>query len=282
MLALIAGLALPVAGQTVGSESGQTEGCKEDSNGNKASLNQATPAKPKYKPYTADFKITHVQTLGNGAAITQESTMVWARDSQGRVMSSATSILPNGDHTPLTIVDTNDMANATQTSWDSQTKKAKVLKGPPPEQRNGCWQSESGKNKMSFPPAHPTGTVAQSGSTGKPAVSLAAEPQPQRPNVVTEDLGSKTIQGVEAHGRRTTRTISAGVMGNDQPLVITQEDWEAIDLGLKVHSVIDNPQWGKDTTELVKLDQSEPDPALFQPPEGYEIVTEEMVPCKEP
>jgi hypothetical protein len=96
-----------------------------------------------------------------------------------------------------------------------------------------------------------------------------------------EDLGTMTIQGVEARGQRWTTTIPVGEIGNDQPLVQTQEDWCVPSLRLAVRTLSDDPRMGKRTTELVKLDQGEPDSALFLPPEGYEVVTEEMVPCKE-
>jgi hypothetical protein len=91
-----------------------------------------------------------------------------------------------------------------------------------------------------------------------------------------------TILGIEAHGTRYTTTTPAGEIGNDQPLVRTQEDWFAKGSGINVRNVTDDPQQGKHSMELVKLDQGEPDPALFQPPDGYEIVTEEMVPCDAP
>jgi hypothetical protein len=47
--------------------------------------------------------------------------------------------------------------------------------------------------------------------------------------------------------------------------------------------VTDDPRTGKRTRELVELSQSEPDPATFQPPEGYEVVTQELheVPCQQ-
>ncbi len=84
-----------------------------------------------------------------------------------------------------------------------------------------------------------------------------------------ESLGSNTINGVVAEGERVTTTIPAGAIGNDQPLVTTHEIWKSTDLNLIVLEVDDNPQSGTRTKELVSLDRSEPDPALFRAPEGY-------------
>ena len=103
---------------------------------------------------------------------------------------------------------------------------------------------------------------------------------PQRPQA--EDLGITMIEGVEAHGRRMTRTIAAGQIGNDQPIVVTNEYWSAPSLGgLTLKSVTDDPRNGKTTREITHLDLGEPDPALFQPPPGYDIKIQELhqVPC---
>lgn len=99
-----------------------------------------------------------------------------------------------------------------------------------------------------------------------------------------EDLGTTTIEGVEAQGRRFTSVIPVGQIGNDRELVQTIENWFAPSLGIEVRRVEDSPQNGRTTTELTHLDLSEPPLATFQPPEGYEVTTEELhqVPCETP
>jgi hypothetical protein len=59
--------------------------------------------------------------------------------------------------------------------------------------------------------------------------------------------------------------------------VSTTERWTALTVGLNgliVREIIDDPQMGKWTKELTSIDQSDPDPSVFQPPSNYEIVTE--------
>jgi hypothetical protein len=90
-----------------------------------------------------------------------------------------------------------------------------------------------------------------------------------------EDLGTQTINGVEARGRRVTTTTPAGAIGNDAPLTSITETWTATMPGLSglfVRSVFDSPQTGKSTRELTNFTLAEPDASVFQPPEGYEIV----------
>jgi hypothetical protein len=107
-------------------------------------------------------------------------------------------------------------------------------------------------------------------------VTSGTETTPARHAPKREDLGTTTIQGVEAHGWRYTRTTPVGEVGNDQPLVNTQEVWTSPELGQVVRSVRSDPRAGTTTKELVSLDLGEPDPALFQPPEGYEMHSSEM------
>jgi hypothetical protein len=91
-----------------------------------------------------------------------------------------------------------------------------------------------------------------------------------------EDLGTATIQGVEARGQRWTTITPVGQIGNDRELVSTNEVWAAVNLGIPMREVNDSPQGGKTTTEVVRLDLSEPPLSTFQPPEGYEVVIEEL------
>jgi hypothetical protein len=262
----VAGVALPALGQTTPSV--QTASCK------------VPAARPQPKPYYAEFKTTHVQTLGNGAIITTESTRIQAMDSQNHVLFSNSQTQNYGDHSVQTWANVTDRAAGTQTTWNSQSKKATVIKEPPVEQRHGCWQTVDGHQTRNYPDPQARGAATQSGVVVKPSTV----PAPQFPHraMVSEDLGTMTIQGLEARGQRHTTTTPAGEIGNDQPLVSIQEDWFATGYGFSVRSIRDDPQQGKETTELVKMEQGEPDPAIFLPPEGYETVVEEMVPCKQP
>jgi len=45
--------------------------------------------------------------------------------------------------------------NGRQITWNSQTKVAKVIHLPLPDQRHGCWVSESGQMHMNYGAGHP-------------------------------------------------------------------------------------------------------------------------------
>jgi hypothetical protein len=92
-----------------------------------------------------------------------------------------------------------------------------------------------------------------------------------RPSMQHESLSGKTINGIYAEGVRMTQTYPVGYFGNDRPIVVVHETWTAPDLKIIVLTTSDDPRTGTRTTEVTNIDRSEPDPALFQVPEGYTI-----------
>ena len=88
----------------------------------------------------------------------------------------------------------------------------------------------------------------------------------------SESLGTKIIEGVEAEGTRTVKTIEAGAIGNELPIEIVYEKWYSKDLGLVVYSRNYDPRSGEQIYRLTNIDQTEPDSSLFTVPSDYKIV----------
>ncbi len=86
-----------------------------------------------------------------------------------------------------------------------------------------------------------------------------------------EQLGTMTIEGVQAVGTRTTTTIPAGQIGNDRDLNIVSERWYSPDLKMTVLSKRTDPRMGETTYRLTQINRSEPDPSLFQVPADYTV-----------
>jgi hypothetical protein len=89
----------------------------------------------------------------------------------------------------------------------------------------------------------------------------------------TEQLGTQNFEGVDADGTRTTTTIPAGSIGNEQPILIVYERWYSKELRMIVYSKHSDPRFGEQTYRLTNINRSEPDPSLFQPPPGYKVVS---------
>ena len=216
-------------------------------------LPQGAAAKQTQLPYTAEFKTTRIQTLADGSTLTHESTEVIARDAQGRtanITNSEAGMEGSAARTSATIY---DPATRTTTSWFSPGQRVIVT----------------------------TNSASQTNTCAANLVRTAPQVQtiPDQPKPVNDDLGLQTFLGVEARGHRSTTTYPAGVIGNSDQLVRTYEVWFSTTPGLagiNVRQVSDDPQTGRSARELVKFTAGDPDPSLFQPPEGYETVTHEV------
>jgi hypothetical protein len=104
-----------------------------------------------------------------------------------------------------------------------------------------------------------------------PAEKNSAEDHRPQPIITTQDLGTKTIQGLETTGKRTTTIVPIGRSGNSAPITKTYEVWTSADMELVVKQIWNDPRSGERTVELKDLSQVAPDPALFRPPAGYEV-----------
>ncbi|MDR3726281.1 MAG: hypothetical protein P4K86_04475 [Terracidiphilus sp.] len=221
---------------------------------------KASPAA--WLPYMAEYKIVRVQVRAGVTSLPHESRIVTARDAQGRQMAATTEIPAWAEAKPVTHFHVFDpMAHLTFT-WSFPGKKATVTAIP-----------FYGEIQM---------------SCGDAVVRIASMDCEMKPTKVTlEELGTKTIEGIEARGRRTTWTTPSEYVGKDKkhkpPVcpaeVSTTELWKAMTpglTGLVARQVSEDAQTGKYSKELVKFSQREPDAAVFRPPAGYEIVNREV------
>ena len=87
-----------------------------------------------------------------------------------------------------------------------------------------------------------------------------------------EDLGFSFIENVQVHGYRDSVTFNPGTYGNDLPMSTVREFSYAPSLGINLVSVVEAPQFGKQTFTGTQLETREPDPKFFRPPAGYVVV----------
>ncbi len=206
------------------------------------------------EPFTASITRTSVDKLGDGTKITHSSTSTEARDAQGRTYTQTTTTEGSGTFTRTTVF---DPVAKTITSWGSQSKIATVVTLP-------SWTGGGGRGDRPAPPAGAGGPEGKGpGGNGRP-----------HPQVTTEQLGTKTLDGVTATGVKTTMTVPAGAEGNDKPLVSWREVWTAPDLKLVLLETSDNPRAGFSKVEVTSLTIGDPDSTLFQVPSGYTVKTE--------
>jgi hypothetical protein len=225
-------------------------------------------------PYSATVINESVQTLADGNRIVQKSTGTTARDSEGRTRNDAAlpmigNMAPASAPHLVFIVDPVAQASYTL-NLDEKTAHVmggKMLSGPAPagsDVAGAKWFARTSGpvlSSLSSMPAPPMG-----------ALTLSISPDKEQAEARTEDLGVQVIEGVNAQGVRTTRTIAAGEIGNEKPIEIVTEVWTSPDLKTVVMSKRTDPRSGEQTFRLTNIARSEPDPSLFTIPADFKTV----------
>jgi len=203
-------------------------------------------------PFSATMTTETIQILADGNHIDRTTTGAVARDSQGRTRREMTlpAIGPwatSGKAAPH-VVFINDRVAGTQFVLQPDKKVARKV-------------VRMGRGKRGGRPG--------SGADGNVFYRRGAGRNAE--NVTTTSLGTQTINGVQAQGTRTTRTIPAGAMGNANPIVTTNERWYSPDLQTVVMSKRSDPFSGETTFQLTNIQRQEPDASLFQVPSDYAV-----------
>ena len=219
-------------------------------------------------PYSAQAVTQHVQVLSDGNRITQTTSNNVARDSKGRVYrEESLPGLGNSNAEPPHLILIEDPVAGQHITLDSNSKTA--IKTPAAQMK----KADEAAARQGVPPLSQGITLMfDTAGSGQPPQTLSAmKIKADDEKAATTDLGKQTIEGVVAHGTRITRTIPAGEMGNDLPIVITTETWYSPDLKVLVMSKSTDPRMGETTYKLTNLSRTEPDPSLFQIPADYVI-----------
>ena len=188
-------------------------------------------------PFSADLITESTQALADGNHIHQTSTSRLYRDGEGRTrreqsLDSLGVLAPNANLPPVVFI--NDPV-------------AHV-------------------NYALSPSAH---TATRSAGAGRRMRVPQALPGGQ--GLKTESLGHQAIEGVPAEGTRTTMTIAAGQLGNEQPIQIVTETWYSADLQTVILSKRSDPRSGETVTRYANISRTEPPHALFEVPADYKV-----------
>lgn len=227
-------------------------------------------------PYSATITNESVQTLADGNRIIQNNSGTTARDSEGRTRQDAA--LPmlgnlsaaNAPHIVF-IMDPVAQISYTLNLTDKTAQKlapsgaivgggGTVGTGPVTSTKAFFGQS-AGVSAAGGPlPALPPPMFIQK--------AVIAEDDSQ---ATTEDLGTQTMEGLQVTGVRTTRTIPAGEIGNEKPIVIVTEVWTSPDLKTVVYSKRSDPRMGEQIFKLTNITRAEPDASLFIVPADFRV-----------
>ncbi|MFZ1136772.1 MAG: hypothetical protein WAN69_17610 [Candidatus Korobacteraceae bacterium] len=199
-------------------------------------------------PLTAVVTVTRDTTLADGNKIHNESQAKVYRDSQGRVRRDVgvDLVTPATGNVKRNVVMIMDPVAGKRYMLNPDNKTARAMPMHGPRQHGD------------------KGTDAANGETRGPAQAGALK---------KEDLGTKTVNGLQAEGVRVTRTIAAGSIGNDKPIDVVTERWYSPDLQIAIMTIHSDPMMGTVTTKLTNVTRGDPDSSLFQVPSDYTVET---------
>lgn len=201
-------------------------------------------------PFSADVVTESTQTLSDGNHIKQSATVHFSRDSEGRTRSEQSLAHLGALGSNRTVVFINDPVGGASYALMPDSKTA---------------------NK-SVRPAH-SGS-GRGGANSQRAAGAAKGPgrgPHNQQNVKTESLGTQTMEGVTVQGTRTTMTIPAGQLGNEQPIQVVTERWYSPDLQAVMMVKHSDPRNGDTVTRYTNVSRAEPVPTLFQVPADYKV-----------
>ncbi|MGB8510220.1 MAG: hypothetical protein WCD76_17710 [Pyrinomonadaceae bacterium] len=258
----------------------------------------------KNAPYSAQAVTETVQTLGDGNRIVRKNTASVYRDSEGRTrrdqeIGAIGPFASAGEPSRTAFI--NDPVAGINYILDPRTKTARKLPGfdfkfdtgkdkgdvkYKIELRENPDKNSAGQAKP-LPPPPPAGAkmgerhefiFGGPGQMPPPPPGGAGEMpdvqfyrHPSNADTKTEKLENRVIEGVQAEGTRTTTTIAAGEVGNEQPIVITGERWYSPELQTVVMTRHSDPRFGETTYRLTGISRNEPAATLFQVPSDYTV-----------
>jgi hypothetical protein len=89
-----------------------------------------------------------------------------------------------------------------------------------------------------------------------------------------ETLPQQFVNGINAKGSRITTVVPVGAFGNDRDIKIVNEHWYSDDLQILLKTTNSDPRFGVTTYDLTNIQQTAPNPSLFQVPSDYRQQTE--------
>ena len=215
-------------------------------------------------PYTATAVTETTQTLGDGNHIVNKTTAFLARDSEGRMRREESFArignLPASDFKTIMIDD--PVAHTQYMSKPGASDDGVVISAPESSGDKVFHVRVEGPAFRERIPVGGDNVVFQKLGRGG-----ENSEEPGAANMKHESLGTQVIEGISAEGTRDTRTIPAGAIGNEKPIVITSETWISPELQVVVLSKRNDPRFGETVYKLTGITRGEPDPSLFQVPE---------------
>jgi hypothetical protein len=229
-------------------------------------------------PYSAQAVTESTRTLADGNKIKHQNSASVYRDSEGRTrrdqeLGAVGPWAVPGD--PQQTVFINDSVAGVNYVLDPRTRIARKmapfhitsLSGGSGNVIYGSADKINIEREVRTTIVQQQATAAPAGGPPLEQFRVSADPH----NSKTESLGKQVVEGVEAEGTRTTITIPAGEIGNEQAINIVSERWYSPELQVIVMSKNNDPLVGETVYRLTGITRGEPAHSLFEVPADYTI-----------
>jgi hypothetical protein len=191
-------------------------------------------------PFLATVETEWTKYLADGSTQVTRNQRLIARDVLGRVFQERRTFVPKGSPTAPQVWRTELAEPSTHTVayCDTRTRicELRAYNAPASPIVWGAGQSTNGPGAM-----------------------------------VSENLGTQTLNGLELIGTRETQTIRPMAAGNDRPIVAVKEFWYSKKLGLNVLTTRSDPR-SKEVFTVTDIRLGEPDSRLFALPTDARVV----------
>jgi hypothetical protein len=230
-------------------------------------------------PYSADVVNESTQTLADGNRIVRKSTGRVYRDSQGRTRRE-----DEREPGRPGIVSVSDPVAGISFSLDPEAKiawktpfntagniVARMPPPPPPPPMPADPADLERKRTVDSAMAQQSGGRGGGRGGARATTAPLMKTELGHYDQKTEKLPQRMIEGVMADGTRVTRTIPAGAIGNEAPIVTITEEWRSPELQILVLTRTTDPRTGESTYKLLNIDRSEPNQSWFEVPADYTV-----------
>jgi hypothetical protein len=229
----------------------------------------------KNSPYSAQSVTEFTQTLADGNRIHRTTNGSIARDSEGRTrreqtLSGIGQMASSGE--PMKSVTIHDPVAGTSYSLEPHSHAARVMHNM--TFNTTYVQNDAMKEKMTAERVAAAVKTTLDKTTAEVMDKIKARSRGVELNAKSEDLGTQVMEGVTVQGKRVTRTIPAGEIGNERPLEIVSETWFSPELQVVVMSRTSDPRSGDSVYKLTNVSRAEPDRSLFEVPADYHVTEE--------
>src|SRR5262245_8089793 len=194
-------------------------------------------------PFSATVETEWTRYLENGGRQVLTNRRLIARDGAGRVFQERRLFVAPGSPIQSQVWRTELAESSTHTNAYCDTR------------------SRIGELRFYGGP----GSAAQTWSSAAPTTKTAT-------SAVREELGVRSVNGLDLVGTRESQPLGLTATGSDRPLAVVKEFWYSKHLGLNVITRRDDPRSGIEAFTVTDIQLSEPDRGLFTLPADFKVV----------